>query len=165
MIVSFVRMVFFVVDGFGLFYVCFEFSVFPTLILIMKWGYQPERLQARYYFVIYTVCASLPLLFIILYYINIVGSSYYGFLRVYKFMTCSISPLVYLSLTVAFLVKAPMWTVHLWLPKAHVEAPVRGSMVLAGILLKLGGFGLMKTYLVFGPFCGRMNSLVVGIRR
>lgn len=56
-----------------------------------------------------------------------------------------------------------MWGVHLWLPKAHVEAPVRGSMVLAGILLKLGGFGLMKVYLVFSFFCSGLVDFFLSV--
>lgn len=62
------------------------------------------------------------------------------------------SSLFSFSLMLAFLVKVPMWGVHLWLPKAHVEAPVSGSMILAGVLLKLGGYGLMKMYSLFYCF-------------
>lgn len=120
----------------------FELSLIPTLALILKWGYQPERLQAGYYIILYTICASLPLLAIL----NIIYQES-GSLRLNNSYTHS-SCLVSIAFFTAFLVKLPTWGTHLWLPKAHVEAPVAGSMILAGILLKLGGYGLMKfTYI------------------
>lgn len=78
-----------------------------------------------------------------------------GFLR---------SNLLYFSFIFAFLVKVPLWGLHLWLPKAHVEAPVGGSMVLAGILLKLGGFGVVYVCFSVGGFGGLVVRVLVGIR-
>nr|QFQ01378.1 NADH dehydrogenase subunit 4 [Alvinocaris kexueae] len=131
-----------------MFYVCFESSLIPTLILILGWGYQPERLQAGIYMLFYTLFASLPLLVSL---ISLYGSE--GTLTLGLVSTVEGSKLVlsiwYVCTVFAFIVKLPMFMVHLWLPKAHVEAPVAGSMILAGVLLKLGGYGLIRVLPLF----------------
>nr|QGT34993.1 NADH dehydrogenase subunit 4 [Orthonychiurus folsomi] len=139
----------FSVSSLILFYFFFEVSLIPTLFIIMGWGFQLERVQAGVYFLFYTISASLPLLLNLVYYYSSNGSFILGLLVLTMGgmeVTEMLEWFFLLSLIMAFLVKLPMFMFHLWLPKAHVEAPVAGSMILAGVLLKLGGYGLMRVF-------------------
>lgn len=152
----------FSVSNFLFFYVMFERSLIPTLLLILGWGYQPERIQAGVYILFYTLAASLPLLLRILNFRYLRGRLNLIFVDKY-YRYDLISFIIYLRCVFAFFVKLPMFIFHLWLPKAHVEAPVAGSIILAGVLLKLGGYGLYRLIPIFIYVNKKISFFFVGL--
>lgn len=110
-------------------YTLFELSLAPIVILIIGWGTQPERVSGVYHLLVYTFIFSSPLLV--------------GVICCEGRETLRESFLLGFIISIAFMVKLPIYLLHVWLPKAHVEAPTAGSIILAGILLKIGGLGLL----------------------
>ena len=125
-----------------LLYVSYEVSLLPIIYIILKWGSYPERSLRSLMLLVYTRIFSFPLILGLFYMYTAVSS--FCLVLVYPFYTFSL--LFSLVIFFSFCVKLPVYGLHYWLPMAHVEAPTFGSMILAGILLKLGGIGLVRFF-------------------
>lgn len=118
------------------FYICFELRLVPTFILIYTYGYQPEKVASVLFLVIYIFLFSLPFLLLIL-------LNWFPAIGLFNLYINSLPILSLLGFRLVFIVKTPLFFFHIWLPKAHVEAPVSGSIILASLLLKIGTIGCL----------------------
>jgi NADH-quinone oxidoreductase subunit M len=123
-----------------LFYIFFEAGLIPMYLIIGVWG-GDNRIYASYKFFLYTLLGSVVMLIAMLWMVNVAGTSSIPVLMEYDFAPAA-QTWLWLAFFASFAVKMPMWPVHTWLPDAHVQAPTAGSVILAGVLLKMGGYGL-----------------------
>jgi NADH-quinone oxidoreductase subunit M len=132
-----------------LFYIFFEGGLIPMYLIIGIWG-GAERVKASYKFFLYTLLGSVLMLIAMLYMVLAAHTTSIPTLMAYDFPVDA-QKLLWLAFLASFAVKLPMWPVHTWLPDAHVQAPTAGSVILAGVLLKLGGYGFVRFSLPMLP--------------
>jgi NADH-quinone oxidoreductase subunit M len=132
-----------------LFYVFFEGGLIPMYLIIGIWG-GAERIKASYKFFLYTFFGSVLMLIAMIYMVAVSGTTSIPALMAYDFPPGA-QTWLFLAFLASFAVKLPMWPVHTWLPDAHVQAPTAGSVILAGVLLKLGGYGFIRFSLPMFP--------------
>jgi len=148
-VLIFIRMNFF------FFFFFFESRLIPLVVMVIGWGNYPERIQARIYLIFYTFLASFPLLIGIFFiFENLKLMDFYLIVNLNFFF-------LYFLIIFSFLVKMPIYLFHLWLPKAHVEAPIFGSMLLAGLILKLGGYGMIRRFKVIQIRCIKFSFIFI----
>nr|UDP55422.1 NADH dehydrogenase subunit 4 [Schizostauron trachyderma] len=133
-----------------LFYIFFESVLIPMFLIVGIWGSRERKILAAYYFFLYTLLGSVIMLLSILYIYYQVGTTDYETLITFSFSKLE-QKLLWFAFFLAFASKVPMIPVHLWLPEAHVEAPTAGSVILAGVLLKLGTYGFIRFSLPLFP--------------
>jgi len=145
-----------------LFYVLWEAMLIPMFVIIGVWG-GTRRVYATIKFFLYTFLGSL-LMLVALVYLYVEGGSYAIADLQAMPLTLREQTLIFMAFLVAFAVKVPMWPVHTWLPDAHVEAPTGGSVILAAIMLKMGGYGFLRFSLPITPDASReLDWLIIGM--
>jgi NADH-quinone oxidoreductase subunit M len=142
-----------------LFYIFFEFGLIPMFLIIGIWG-GARRVYAAFKFFLYTLLGSVLMLAAILAMIQIAGTSSIPALMTYHFDP-GLQTWLWLAFFASFAVKMPMWPVHTWLPDAHVEAPTAGSVILAGVLLKMGGYGFLRFSLPMFPAASQLFTPLI----
>ncbi len=141
--------VFSVLDVLG-FYIFYEGVLIPMFYIIGVWGAREQKITAAYYFFFFTLLGSVLMLISIMYIYTITGTTDYQTLLTFDFAE-NIQILVFLAFFASLAVKLPSFPFHIWLPLAHVEAPVAGSVLLAGVLIKLGSYGIIRYSLALTP--------------
>ena len=145
-----------------LFYIFFEAILIPMFLIIGVWGSRERKIRAVYLFFFYTLAGSLCMLAGLLYIYSIAGTLNFEYLSSYNF-TLLEQRWLWLSFFLSFSAKIPMFPFHIWLPEAHVEAPTVGSVLLAGILLKLGVYGFLRFSLTLFPEASNYFSPLIYI--
>ncbi len=143
-----------------IFYIFFEAILIPMFLIIGFWGSRNRKVRAVFLFFFYTLCGSLLFLVGIFYLYILVGSCSIEYIRVFCFSLIE-QQILWIAFFLSFASKIPMFPFHVWLPEAHVEAPTVGSVLLAGILLKLGVYGFLKYSLVLFPYASLFYSPAV----
>ena len=166
-LISFLVMEFFLIGVFCvldllLFYIFFESVLIPMFLIIGIWGSRERKIRASYFFFLYTLLGSVLMLLSILYIYSQVGTTDYEVLLTFSFSKVE-QYVLWVTFFLSFATKVPMVPVHLWLPEAHVEAPTAGSVILAGVLLKLGTYGLIRFSLPLFPEASFYFSPIVYI--
>ena len=133
-----------------IFYIFFESILIPMFLIIGFWGSRERKILASFYFFLYTLFGSIVMLLSILYIQNQIGTTDYEILLTFNFSNLE-QNILWFTFFLAFASKVPMMPVHLWLTQAHVEAPTAGSVILAGVLLKLGTYGFIRFSLPLYP--------------
>ena len=165
---SFLIMEFFLIGVFCildllLFYIFFESVLIPMYFIVGIWGSRERKIRAAYFFFIYTLLGSVFMLLSILYIYYQVGTTDYEILLTFIF-SISEQKILWFSFFISFATKVPMVPVHLWLPEAHVEAPTAGSVILAGVLLKLGTYGFLRfSFPLFPEACFYFTPFVYSL--
>jgi len=145
-----------------LFYIFFEAGLIPMYLIIGVWG-GDNRIYAAYKFFLYTLLGSVLMLIAMLWMVNAAGTTDIPTLMAYDFPPGA-QTWLFLAFFASFAVKMPMWPVHTWLPDAHVQAPTAGSVILAGVLLKMGGYGFIRFSLpMFPEASAQLASLMWGL--
>jgi NADH-ubiquinone oxidoreductase chain 4 len=157
--------VFTILDLLG-FYIFYEAILIPMILIIGIYGARKEKITAAYYFFFYTLIGSILMLLGIIYIYNITGTTDYLLLLGTDKFDFDVQLFLFLAFFSSFAVKIPKWPFHIWLPLAHVEAPLAGSILLAGILIKMGSYGLLRFVLPLFPdasiyFSPLVNTLAV----
>lgn len=155
-LIAFLILEFFLIGAFCvldllLFYIFFESVLIPMFLIVGIWGSRDRKILAAYYFFLYTLLGSVLMLLSIIYIYSQVGTTNYEVLLTFSFSELE-QKFLWFTFFLAFASKVPMVPVHLWLPEAHVEAPTSGSVILAGVLLKLGTYGFIRFSLPLFPF-------------
>lgn len=166
-LISFLIMEFFLIGVFCvldllLFYIFFESVLIPMFLIIGIWGSRERKIRAAYFFFIYTLLGSILMLLSIIYIYSQVGTTDYEILLTFSFSQLE-QYILWFTFFLSFATKVPMVPVHLWLPEAHVEAPTAGSVILAGVLLKLGTYGFIRFSLPLFPEASFYFSPIVYI--
>lgn len=142
------------------FYILFEAILFPMFLMIGIWGSHKNKIFASNQLVLYTVFGSFSLLLSLILLINLTGTCNIFVIKSFL-LPSHLENLIFFLLFISFAVKVPMFPLHLWLPKAHVEAPTIGSVLLAGLLLKLGSYGFLRYSIFLFPYASEKFTWLI----